>query len=96
MRLTATGEGNNEGLVEIYYRSRWRSFCNHGFDNNDALVICRQLGYRWVNLGRRKDGWLQMGTGGFSWTHVDKCCNRLTQEGIFGLKWVHMDTGCYK
>ena len=46
LRLTTVGEGNDETLVEIYHRNRWRTFCNKGFDDIDALVICRQLGYR--------------------------------------------------
>lgn len=33
------------GFLEVYYMSEWRSVCDDGFDQQDADVACRQMGY---------------------------------------------------
>ena len=44
LRLT-NGLAQYEGRVEIYWDSEWKSICNDGWDELDAVVVCRQLGY---------------------------------------------------
>ena len=44
VRLT-NGLTQYEGRVEIYWNSEWKLICNNDWDNLDALVVCRQLGY---------------------------------------------------
>ncbi|RDD36070.1 Scavenger receptor cysteine-rich domain superfamily protein [Trichoplax sp. H2] len=44
IRLTG-GRNNSEGNVEIYHNGTWGAICDKYFDEEDAIVFCRQLGF---------------------------------------------------
>ena len=40
------GDSEREGRVEICYSRVWGTVCDYGWDQVDAIVVCRQLGYQ--------------------------------------------------
>ncbi|KAJ8687823.1 hypothetical protein QAD02_023617 [Eretmocerus hayati] len=45
VKLVGGERGTFEGNVEILHKSRWGSVCDDEWDEQEAQVVCRQLGY---------------------------------------------------
>ena len=39
------GSTLSTGRVEIFYNDQWGTICDHGWDINDAKVLCKQFGF---------------------------------------------------
>ncbi len=68
MRLV-DGSNENSGRVEILYDDQWGTVCDDYFGQEEALVVCRALGY---NFGAAK-GWATYGQGTY-WNGITFIC----------------------
>ena len=43
------GTNPNSGIVELYVENMWTTICDSYWNNNDATVVCRQMGFKGGN-----------------------------------------------
>ena len=80
----------NSGRVEIYNNNRWGTVCDDGWDNNDAKVVCRQLGYDVSRSGTFTSHQSWGGGSGSIWMDDVTCSGRessLDNCGKRGNSW---------
>ena len=46
------GNSENEGRVEVCLGNTWGTICDDGWNNYDANIVCRQLGYQPFGISR--------------------------------------------
>ena len=54
IRLVDVSSSDHEGLVEMYFQHRgyrWSTLCTNDWDDKEAAVVCKQLGY---NTGKSR------------------------------------------
>ena len=66
-----------EGRVEIQYQGIWGTICDDGWDDIDATVVCKELGF----LNGTAAQWAQFGSGTTSpvWLHQVNCMGNETK-----------------
>merc|ERR1711942_80092 len=86
-------ESPSKGRVEVYHNEEWGSICDDYFDNNDATVICKALGYASGttegNIIHSAGGSThQFGKGsGKIWIYKMECTGEETTVGQCGITW---------
>ena len=66
----AAGSGSHEGRVEVVFANTWGTVCGRShWDLQDALVVCRQLGYH--TALNATSGTFGEGSGPIWWNHVN-------------------------
>ncbi|XP_064594417.1 deleted in malignant brain tumors 1 protein-like [Liolophura sinensis] len=43
------GSRPSQGTVSIYWKGRWGTLCDEGWDQDKTATVCQQLGFNWTN-----------------------------------------------
>ena len=83
----AGGSSFKEGRVEVYYNGEWDTVCDDGWDDTDAGVVCRQLGFGSSGIAIGSAGFGE-GSGSI-WLNSVACTGNESQLA----SCVHLETG---
>ena len=86
------GSSYNEGRVEVYYNGEWGTVCDDGWDDTDAGVVCRQLGFGSSGTAIGSAGFGQ-GSGPI-WLNYATCAGSESTIASCGHLGVGVTTGC--
>ena len=78
--------------MEIFHSGKWGTICDDNWDNNDATVVCRQLGYNYSIrvLGRSQ---VPRGTGQIWLDKVDCLGSELSLDSCSHSGWGNRNCG---
>ena len=62
-----------QGRVEVFYNSQWGTVCDDIWDNNDAAVVCRYLGFKGSATAFGNAHFGQAGAGAPFWLDQVNC-----------------------
>ena len=57
------GNGYSSGRVEVFYESQWGTVCDDFWSLDDAVVVCRQLGYASGAMAAHRSAYFGQGSG---------------------------------
>ena len=88
------GSSYNEGRVELYYNYRWGTVCDDRWDDTDAGVVCRQLGFGSSGTAIKSAGFGQ-GSGSI-WLDSVTCTGNESTLASCGHLGVGISRNCYE
>ena len=86
------GSSYNEGRVEVYYNGEWGTVCDNEWDDTDAGVVCRQLGFGSSGIAIRSAGFGQ-GSGPI-WLDGIKCTGNESIVSSCGHLGINVTRSC--
>ena len=88
------GISYTEGRVEVYYNYRWGTVCDDGWDDTDAGVVCRQLGFGSSGTAIGSAGFGQ-GSGSI-WLNIVTCTGNESTLASCGHLGVGATKSCFR
>ena len=86
------GNSYNEGRVEVNFNGEWGTVCDDGWDDTDAGVVCRQLGFGSSGTANKSAGFGQ-GSGSI-WLDSVTCTGNESTLASCGHLGVGITTSC--